>query len=68
MSAAAVFIPIFPFIISFSVSLIYSEFHVLLQLNAQKKTIILLYSSNLDSLKNDYFNELFSFKKCRCVL
>lgn len=34
MSAAAVFIPIFPFIISFSVSLIYSEFHFMLQLNA----------------------------------
>lgn len=37
MSAAAVFILIFSFIISFSVSLICSEFHVLLQLNAQKK-------------------------------
>lgn len=34
MSAAAVFILIFSFIISFSVSLIYSEFHFMLQLNA----------------------------------
>lgn len=55
-AAAAGFITVFSFILPF-LSLIYSEFHFMLQ---QKNEMTLLYSSNLDGLNNDFNKRLFS--------